>query len=1238
MTNILRDVDSVGTTSGQTEISLVGNAVTLRTLGADRLVINASGASLPTGNMVIANGSLVVSGTITAADPTLDTHVATRRWVENLSSKQSVRVATTANLNLSSPGSSIDGVTLSVGNRVLVKDQTTQAQNGIYIWNGAAVAMTRASDGDAWSDLVAATVGVEEGTANANTTWFSTSTATGTLGTTAIVWQLVSNPRLATLGTITPTNNTVVAFNGTTVTTRPIGVAAATDLLDRAAGDGRYVTLATASTMSGALTVTNATASTSTTTGAVVVTGGVGIGGAIHVGGASSDAIVLNTGGSWIRWPNASAAAPATTTRSAGTRLVLWPQVNASSADYALGIASNTLWLSVPTSTQQFQFYAATAVVTTISGTGAISASSLALSASTASTNTTTGALTVAGGVGIGGDVNVGGNLSLTGNLTVNGTTTTFNSTTVTVDDPVFTLGGNTAPASDDNLDRGIEFRWHNGTTAQLGFLGFRDSNQRLVYIPSATNTSGVYSGSVGTIEANLVSRTFAIQGGDAVPSSAPTTSVDWSGNVTIPLSLSNTGVTAGTYLVSVVNAQGRVTSASNSSPNALTITTGTNATSTSTGSLILSGSGGAGIGGNLYVGGTTVVGTGDGTGTVSTGSIRAPNASGTNIAGAALQLSGGASTGSATGGAVQILVAAAGTSGTAANGPQQIAQFNGFGNVIFGFGHQSATPDEATVLAPNGTGTNIVGGTLKLAAGNGTGSGGSGNIELQTSAPGSSGTTSNTRVTRVTITPSGRVDVATDLTTGTLRIGSTTPSTLALDASVKTDGMAMPSGTTAQRPGTRPAGTLRYNTDLGVGEMWDGSQWRVVSRAVTVATSAPANPQNGDLWFDSRVAQLFVSYNDGDSTQWVAAGGAAAFLPLYGGTLSGPLAVQADATVRSLNSGPLGGLRNSVMNGDFRVHQRGTSSVTGGFVVDRWLIASVNGSRTAQRVALTDSDRAFIGRGDALWCLQYAATGGSGTGDQEILRHNIEGVRSLTGRTVTVSFWARRTAGSGNIGTEFVQVFGTGGSPSANVSGIGSTQHVMSSSWQRYSATASIPTGGTLGTNGDDYLAVNFWLSAGSTLSTRAGGIGVQTGTFQITDVQVEIGAEATPFEFRPLQQELALCQRYYWNTFPNGVAAAQNAGTGGALFFSQSTGASTNGAYGPFFLPVTMRAVPTITTFNPSAANAQIRNNSTSTDFTVTTATAISVQYFSVTATSPASSSAGQGCWLHAAASAEF
>ncbi len=70
----------------------------------------------------------------------------------------------------------------------------------------------------------------------------------------------------------------------------------------------------------------------------------------------------------------------------------------------------------------------------------------------------------------------VSGNLTVTKNLTVQGTTTTVNSTTTTIADPIFTLGGSSAPESDDNKDRGIEFHYHDGSSARLGFFGLDDS------------------------------------------------------------------------------------------------------------------------------------------------------------------------------------------------------------------------------------------------------------------------------------------------------------------------------------------------------------------------------------------------------------------------------------------------------------------------------------------------------------------------------------------------------------------------------------------------------------------------------------------------------------------------------------------------------------------------------------------------------------------------------------------
>jgi len=111
--------------------------------------------------------------------------------------------------------------------------------------------------------------------------------------------------------------------------------------------------------------------------------------------------------------------------------------------------------------------------------------------------------------------LSVSGNATITGNLTINGTTTTVNSTTTTVDDPIITLGGDTAPASDDNKDRGIEFRYHSGTAASVGFFGYDDSTESFTFLTGATNSSEVFSGTRGTLDVGATTvRASATQDG----------------------------------------------------------------------------------------------------------------------------------------------------------------------------------------------------------------------------------------------------------------------------------------------------------------------------------------------------------------------------------------------------------------------------------------------------------------------------------------------------------------------------------------------------------------------------------------------------------------------------------------------------------------------------------------------------------------------------------------------------
>lgn len=106
--------------------------------------------------------------------------------VEGLSWKDSCRVSTQGNTDLSSPGATIDGVSMVAGDRVLVRAQTSAPANGIYIWNGAASAMTRALDCSTAAELEQAVTTVEEGT-NAGTTWRQTS-VNFTLDSGNVVW------------------------------------------------------------------------------------------------------------------------------------------------------------------------------------------------------------------------------------------------------------------------------------------------------------------------------------------------------------------------------------------------------------------------------------------------------------------------------------------------------------------------------------------------------------------------------------------------------------------------------------------------------------------------------------------------------------------------------------------------------------------------------------------------------------------------------------------------------------------------------------------------------------------------------------------------------------------------------------------------------------------------------------------------------------------------------------------
>lgn len=123
--------------------------------------------------------------------------------------KASVRVASTAAINLAAPGANIDGVAMVAGDRFLEKDNATAANRGIYIWNGAAVPATRAPDADIGAELnSSAIIPVESGTANADTNWQITTDGTVVIGTTGLAFQQIG----ASTSTVLP--GTIIEWSG----------------------------------------------------------------------------------------------------------------------------------------------------------------------------------------------------------------------------------------------------------------------------------------------------------------------------------------------------------------------------------------------------------------------------------------------------------------------------------------------------------------------------------------------------------------------------------------------------------------------------------------------------------------------------------------------------------------------------------------------------------------------------------------------------------------------------------------------------------------------------------------------------------------------------------------------------------------------------------------------------------------------------------------------------------------
>lgn len=267
------------------------------------------------------------------------------------------------------------------------------------------------------------------------------------------------------------------------------------------------------------------------------------------------------------------------------------------------------------------------------------------------------------------------------------------------------------------------------------------------------------------------------------------------------------------------------------------------------------------------------------------------------------------------------------------------------------------------------------------------------------------------------------------------------------------------------------------------------------------------------------------------------------------------------------------GGARNLLHNPLFNIAQRGAGPfTTAGYTLDRWQLSLTGDAANVYAGVVSDAVRTQIGDEAATNYLLTTFTGTAGAAAVTAMLQPIEGVQRISGKAVTVSFFAWASAAL-KLGVSLDQNFGSGGSPSASVSGAG-VAVTLGSSATRYSVTLAVPStiGKTLGTQGGDKTFLLLWLSSGANNATRSGNVGVQSGSIAIWGAQLEIGSVVTPLEKPDPRYDLSNCQRFY------------QTGYAWAYYSNCATGTTVGNTYS---LKVTMRAQPTI---SPTSGSANV------------------------------------------------
>ena len=204
-------------------------------------------------------------------------------------------------------------------------------------------------------------------------------------------------------------------------------------------------------------------------------------------------------------------------------------------------------------------------------------------------------------------------------------------------------------------------------------------------------------------------------------------------------------------------------------------------------------------------------------------------------------------------------------------------------------------------------------------------------------------------------------------------------------------------------------------------------------------------------------------------------------------------------------------GRRNLIINGDMRINQRGdTTGSTGFYSLDRWrTYSSANVAVSQQTFTVGQTDVPNFPKN----YIRLVPTSATFT-----LSQRIEDATVLGGKEVTLSFWIKGSAAQ-TFGIQHTRYYGSGGSSAESTTV--ATNFNVTTSWTKVTSTFTVPSVSGKTINAGSYFQ----------LTIGGGGEFTSSNTIEITQVQLEVGDQATLFENRSIGEELSLCQRYFTN-----------------------------------------------------------------------------------------------------------